>query len=144
MSAAYIFVSVSVCVQGFPDLTRCRGGYTAAQTLLLMRSRGMASRHAFSLVVPGCTMQRLMRCVGRIQIHPWTIWLFWSSPLMYAMEALSVNEFTAGLQTIQLLPLEPARTCQCCSACKHYPVALGMPFAGCHPGQLPAESLSEC
>ena len=33
----------------------------------------------------------------RMQIHPWTIWLFWSSPLMYAMQALSVNEFTAGL-----------------------------------------------
>ncbi|CAK0753548.1 hypothetical protein CVIRNUC_002229 [Coccomyxa viridis] len=30
------------------------------------------------------------------QIHPWTIWLFWSSPLMYAMQALSVNEFTAA------------------------------------------------
>ena len=31
-----------------------------------------------------------------VQIHPWTIWLFWSSPLMYAMQAISVNEFTAG------------------------------------------------
>ena len=34
-------------------------------------------------------------CCGA-QIHPWTIWLFWSSPLMYAMQAISVNEFTAG------------------------------------------------
>ncbi|KAK9906410.1 hypothetical protein WJX75_001426 [Coccomyxa subellipsoidea] len=29
------------------------------------------------------------------QIHPWTIWGFWISPLMYAQQAISVNEFRA-------------------------------------------------
>ncbi|CAL8462536.1 g2069 [Coccomyxa elongata] len=30
------------------------------------------------------------------QIHPWTIWGFWISPLMYAQQALSINEFRAA------------------------------------------------
>jgi ABC-type multidrug transport system permease subunit len=25
--------------------------------------------------------------------HPWTIWLYWSTPLSYAQNALSINEF---------------------------------------------------
>ncbi|XP_024515265.1 pleiotropic drug resistance protein 1 [Selaginella moellendorffii] len=28
-------------------------------------------------------------------IHPWWIWAYWSSPLMYAQNAIAVNEFTA-------------------------------------------------
>ena len=49
-------------------------------------------------------------CVGWMQIHPWTIWLFWSSPLMYAMQALSVNEFTAGLHMF----IKPALAIEVC------------------------------
>ena len=41
-----------------------------------------------------CTLLTVLMML--LQIHPWTIWLFWSSPLMYAMQAISVNEFTAG------------------------------------------------
>lgn len=25
--------------------------------------------------------------------HPWTIWLYWATPLSYAQNALSINEF---------------------------------------------------
>ena len=59
--------------------------------------------------------------VGRMQIHPWTIWLFWSSPLMYAMQALSVNEFTAGLHNLTepALATEICKTYNNCSAFRH-------------------------
>ena len=30
------------------------------------------------------------------QIHPWTVWVYWISPLQYAQQAVSVNEFLAG------------------------------------------------
>lgn len=38
-------------------------------------------------------------CYGACQIHPWTIWGFWISPLMYAQQAISVNEFLAGVES---------------------------------------------
>ena len=44
----------------------------------------------------GLAREIFLSSCGCAQIHPWTIWLFWSSPLMYAMQAISVNEFTAG------------------------------------------------
>ncbi|EFJ13281.1 ATP-binding cassette transporter [Selaginella moellendorffii] len=33
--------------------------------------------------------------ISRNSIHPWWIWAYWSSPLMYAQNAIAVNEFTA-------------------------------------------------
>ena len=29
------------------------------------------------------------------QVHPWVIWCYWASPLMYAQQALSISEFSA-------------------------------------------------
>jgi hypothetical protein len=31
--------------------------------------------------------------------HPWTIWLYWSTPLSYAQNALSINEFAVRART---------------------------------------------
>ena len=81
---------------------------------------------------------RADQCVGRMQIHPWTIWLFWSSPLMYAMQALSVNEFTAGLHNLT----EPALATEICKniqqllSIQTWLAAVGLLLACCHTWQL--------
>jgi hypothetical protein len=54
----------------------------------------------------------LTECVSVLQIHPWTIWGFWISPLMYAQQAISVNEFRAGVDSPHCLTpaLQRAKT----------------------------------
>lgn len=60
------------------------------------------------------------------QIHPWTIWGFWISPLMYAQQALSINEFLAGVHLHSAALLNPPASCA-----KHQVHVVLMRWSGC-------------
>ena len=57
-------------------------------------SRGTSWRDYFKKLAPSCSQVLIMNLVIAAEnVKKWWIWGYWSSPLMYAQNAIVVNEF---------------------------------------------------